>query len=67
MPKPGRLLYLLVLVTGFVVAGIQLRAQGVAFFDVALTGLGFIGGLVLFFLALIGIGKLLGRLTSDRG
>jgi len=64
MPKPGRLLILLILITGFVVAGVQLKSQGVPFMDVALTGIGFLGALVLFFVALLGIGKLLGRLTN---
>lgn len=66
MIKPGRLLFLILLVTGFVVAGIQLRSQGVAFSQVASTGIGFFAGLLGLFLFLLAVGRLLGKLSRER-
>jgi len=66
MPRPGRLLLLLLLVTAVVVAGVQLRNQQVPFADVAITGIGFVAALLAFFALLLGFGKLIGRLASRR-
>lgn len=65
MKSLGRLLYLLLLLLGLVVAWRRLGEQDVAIGDVALTGLLFALGLLAFFGLLLGLGRLLGRLVKD--
>lgn len=64
MIRLGRLLFLVLVVVGVVVALRRLGEQQVLWIDVAVTGLWFIGGLLGFFLLLLGFGKLLGRWVS---
>ncbi|HLS91007.1 MAG TPA: hypothetical protein VK101_07155 [Limnochordia bacterium] len=67
MIRLGRLLFLLLVIAGVVVALRRLSEQHVLWSDVALTGLWFVAGLLAFFLLLLGFGKLLGRwLSSDK-
>lgn len=63
MIRLGRLLLLLILVTGVVVGAVRLKSLGVPAIDVLVTGLLVVLGLVALFALLLGAGKLLGWLT----
>lgn len=64
MIRIGRLLFLVVVLIGLVVAVRRLAEQSVPFMDVAVTGLWYIGALLAFFALLLGFGKLIGRWAS---
>ena len=64
MIRIGRLLFLAVVVVGFFVAARRLGEQNVPLADVAATGLTFAAALVAFFVVLLGLGKILGKLLG---
>lgn len=64
MKPVGRLFVLLLIAAAVVLGGLRLGAQGVAWGEVAVTGLLFAGGLLALFALLLGAGKLLGRIVK---